>query len=94
MAGLGVDVLYVITGDHTPASAASLSRDEATLLELYKKADTQGRDALQAVAALAGRIGGVPPKGGNVVSIGGSVGQSVAGNASFSAPVSFGKKNK
>lgn len=94
MAKLGVDVLYVVTGQHTPTTSAALTPDESELLKLYNKADTQGRDAVQAVAALAGRTGGAPPKGGNVVSIGGNVKQAIGGDASFSAPVNFGKKNK
>lgn len=94
LSGVGVDVLYVLTGVRTPQTAGSLSPEEIELLKLYKKADTQGRDAVQAVAALAGRTGGVPPKGGNVVSIGGNVKQAIGGDATFSAPVSFGKKNK
>ncbi|AVS66626.1 hypothetical protein C8245_13890 [Paracidovorax avenae] len=90
----GVDVLYVLTGARTPPGG-SLSDDERALLASYARADETGRAALQSVAALARRPAAGASRGGNSVEIGGDVGQAIAGDASFSAPVSFslgGKK--
>lgn len=84
-----VDVLYVLTGARKPITAEALDSDESTLLSLYKNADTHGRDVLQAVAALAGRVAGLHAKGGNEVTIRGDVGQSIAGDQTVSAPMTF-----
>jgi GAF domain-containing protein len=55
MAGLGVDVLYVVTGQHANASVQTLAPDERELLDCYGRADDSGRAAIMAVAALAAR---------------------------------------
>ena len=84
----GLDVTYVLTG--VRGNTGGLSPDESSLLELYKLSDDQGRDALRTVAALASRrAGGSTGNKAATVTIGGDVGQSIAGDASFSAPVSF-----
>ncbi|WP_130357176.1 helix-turn-helix domain-containing protein [Pigmentiphaga kullae] len=56
LATLGVDVLYVLTGDWatTQAPAPSLSEDEIALLALYRTAPTAGKAA--AVGALRGAV--------------------------------------
>ncbi|MBB1649316.1 helix-turn-helix domain-containing protein [Delftia sp. UME58] len=55
MAGLGVDVLYVVTGQHANASVQTLAPDERELLDCYGRADDSGRAAIRAVATLAAR---------------------------------------
>lgn len=91
IATAGVDVAYVLTGYRTVG--AGLSPEQSALLSGYAQADEAGRAAILAVASIASR--GVS-KGSNTVSIGGDVGQSIAGDASFAAPVSFavGKKTR
>lgn len=87
--GAGIDVLYVLTGRR--AAPSDLSPEQTALLASLDRADDAGRAAILAVASIASR--GVS-KSGNAVTIGGDVGQSIAGDASFAAPVSFavGKK--
>ncbi|MDA1813253.1 hypothetical protein PDK10_26840, partial [Bacillus cereus] len=55
MVGLGVDVLYVVTGQHANASVQTLAPDERELLDCYGRADDSGRAAIMAVATLAAR---------------------------------------
>ncbi|WP_343734514.1 helix-turn-helix transcriptional regulator [Acidovorax sp.] len=85
VASVGVDVLYVVTGKRS--GSASLSQVESELLTKLRQGSPVLRGYLQ-------ELGQSTASGGNTVTIGGDVGQSVAGNASFAAPVSFGKKNK
>jgi transcriptional regulator with XRE-family HTH domain len=50
----GVDVLYVITGQRVQAAAAVLTGEEATLIENYRHAAAEGRQAAATVlSALA-----------------------------------------
>lgn len=94
MAGLGIDVLYIVTGRSAPQGGASLSPQEVALLDGYAQADEVGRAAMQAVADLAKRTSATT-KSGNAVTIGGDVGQSVAGDQTANAPMTFsvgGKK--
>lgn len=86
LSGKGVDVLYVLTGQHTPSDAASLSMEEAALVLRYRQRSPVLRAYLQEMGAATAA--------GNAVTIGGDVGQSIAGDASFSAPVSFGSSKK
>lgn len=81
MAGLGVDVLYVITGQRTPSDGASLTAEEATLVTRYRQSSPVLRAYLQEF--------GLAPAAGNTVSIGGDVGQSIAGDQRNAGPVSF-----
>lgn len=93
----GLDVLYVLTGRRTPRGALSLSPSEQHLLAIYSSATEPERAALDAVAVLAMNASAVRQSGASTqVSVAGDVGQSIAGNASFSAPVSFslGSKKK
>lgn len=87
MAGLGLDVLYVLTGKYTPTAAGSLTQEEAALVERLRKGSPALRGYLQ-------EVGGTQDAKGNTVAIGGDVGQAIAGDASFSAPVSFGGRGK
>ncbi|GKS83234.1 helix-turn-helix domain-containing protein [Acidovorax sp. SUPP1855] len=84
-----VDVRYVLTGTREAIHVDELASDEADLVKLYKRADVQGRSAVQAVAALASRATEGKSKTGNTVKIGGDVGQSIAGDQSNSGGVSF-----
>ena len=87
---IGVDVTFLLTG--LRLAGAPLTSEQSELLSSFSNADQAGRAALLAVASIAARA---PNKeSGNKVSIGGDVGQSIAGDASFAAPVSFavGKK--
>ncbi len=88
MARLGVDVLYIVTGQRAPLSAGNLTTPEAELLDGYARADEAGRAALQAVAALAKRTAATS-KTGNTVTIGGDIGQSVAGDQTVAGPMTF-----
>lgn len=50
MGGLGVDVLYVITGNRAGESALTLAPDERGLLSAWRQADAKGRALLAAAA--------------------------------------------
>lgn len=92
VAAAGADVQYIVTGKRAPADAGALSYEETELLNLYKKADVPGRDAVQAVAALAARNAGAPHGRGratHAVTIGGDVGQQVHGDQTVTAPMTF-----
>lgn len=93
MAGLGVDVLYVVTGERAPLVAAALSQEERQLLASYKQGDALARKALESVAAMAARSERVAAAG-STVHIGGDVGQQVNGDQTVTAPMTFkvGKK--
>ena len=88
MAGLGVDVLYVVTGERAPLGSGALSDEERQLVASYKKGDSLARQALESVAAMAARSS-APGSSGNTVTIGGDVGQAIAGDQTNTAPVSF-----
>lgn len=92
-----LDVLYVVTGRRTPQVPGVLSEEETDLLSSYAQADDSGRAALQAVADLAKRAPNAKgKKAGNTVTIGGDVGQAIAGDQTNTAPVTFsvGKSRK
>lgn len=88
----GLDVLYVLTGQRKAVGVNALGEAEGRLVASYAQANQAGRDALMAVARLAATS--TTGSSGNTVTIGGDVGQSVAGDATFSAPVSFTGKRK
>ena len=88
MAALGVDVLYVVTGERAPLSSGALSQEERQLVASYKQGDALARQALESVAAMAARSA-APVAACNTVTIGGDVGQSIAGDQSVTAPVTF-----
>lgn len=58
-AALGVDVLYVVTGQRTPETASSFSGDEVALVEHYRQLPDGDRQhthkMLTALAAMVGR---------------------------------------
>lgn len=58
-AGIGVDVLYVVTGQRTPAMASSFSDDEAALVAHYRQLPEGDRahthKMVNALAEMAGR---------------------------------------
>ncbi|MFS4552069.1 helix-turn-helix domain-containing protein [Comamonas resistens] len=87
----GMDAAYVLTGRR--AAPTNMSAEQMVLLASFASSDEFGRSALLAVASLASRPASKEEKG-NTVKIAGDVGQSIAGDASFAAPVSFavGKK--
>lgn len=87
----GVDSAYVLTGHRR--APADLSPEQASLLACFASTDESGRTALLAVASLASRTTEQEGRS-NTVKITGDVGQSIAGDASFAAPVTFavGKK--
>lgn len=84
-----VDVLYVLTGVRKSLAADGLAPDESTLLAAYKSADSSGKDALQAVAVLAGRPAVPAKQARSAVSIGGDVGQQVNGDQTVAGPMTF-----
>lgn len=83
IAAAGADVLYILTGKRDGEASGALSDAESLLLTRYRQGSAVLRGYLQ-------EVGGAQDAKGNTVSIGGDVGQSIAGDASFSAPVSFG----
>lgn len=88
IAAQGADVLYIVTGKRDADAAASLSEDESRLLSRFRQGSAVLRGYLQEVGT-----GG--PGQGNTVTIGGDVGQSVAGDQHNAGAVSFkvgGKK--
>ncbi|MDH1333510.1 helix-turn-helix domain-containing protein [Comamonas thiooxydans] len=50
MAGLGVDVLYVVTGQRANASESTLAPAERELLQAWRNGSPDGRSALEAMA--------------------------------------------
>ena len=50
MAGLGIDVLYVITGNRAGQSEMTLAPAERDLLSAWRQADAKGRALLAAAA--------------------------------------------
>lgn len=86
----GVDVAFLLTGVRAAPEFGALSQAEASLLLRFRGGSPVLRAYLEELA-----VGGRGE--GNSVQIGGDVGQSIAGDASFSAPVKFslsGKKKK
>jgi transcriptional regulator with XRE-family HTH domain len=53
MANLGVDVLYVVTGQRAGESESTLAPAERDLLHAWRQGTEQARKAMQAVAELA-----------------------------------------
>ena len=89
LAAHGVDVVYLLTGERIPRGASALSEAEAALLARYRSGSAVLRGYLQ-------EVGQGPASGGNTVTIGGDVGQQVAGDQSVTAPMKFnvGSKRK
>lgn len=46
VAGMGVDVLYVVTGERKPRSSDSISSEVAEFLEVYQHINESDRDVL------------------------------------------------
>lgn len=57
LAGVGVDILYVLTGGRTPKGASALAPDESALLDDYKRADEGGKAAARTVLSALARGG-------------------------------------
>lgn len=54
IADVGVDILYVVTGQRSPLPADSISAEEAQHLELYRSLNERDREAVERlVSALA-----------------------------------------
>lgn len=61
VAKLGVDVLYVVTGERKPQAAESITAEEADLLKHYRELpDTDRAGAAKMVTALAVMAGRMP----------------------------------
>lgn len=56
-AGLGVDVLYVVTGERTPMPADCLSAEEAEFLHYYRQIPAADRAGLNKIAAAMAAMG-------------------------------------
>ena len=82
LAAHGVDVVYLLTGERIPRGAAALSEAEAALIARYRSGSPALRGYLQ-------ELGQAPASGSNAVTIGGDVGQAVAGDQTVAAPVTF-----
>jgi transcriptional regulator with XRE-family HTH domain len=50
VAASGVDVLYVVTGERKPVPAASLTAEEATVLEQFRSMSDESRASVRRVA--------------------------------------------
>lgn len=50
-AGLGVDVLYVVTGERTPRASEGISASEALMLENYRSLSAKDQDAVVRLTA-------------------------------------------
>lgn len=98
MAQHGVDVLYVLTGEHSKPPESLLTADEADLLDSYRRSSPLRQASLREVSLACATAptlpGGQPlvkaekseiPK----IHVGGDVHQQIEGGANFSAPVSF-----
>lgn len=48
---LGIDVLYVVTGEHTPARADGLSQEESLVLEQFRSLPEQDKAAVSRLTA-------------------------------------------
>jgi transcriptional regulator with XRE-family HTH domain len=57
IAALGVDVLYVVTGQRAAPAATSLTAEEATLVEHYRAAAADVRAAASTLIAAAAAVG-------------------------------------
>lgn len=53
VSSLGVDVLYLLTGQRTVQSAAALAPDEMALLDGYRQASTDGKAFIRQAAGMA-----------------------------------------
>jgi len=54
LASLGVDVLYVLTGERSePVQPSTLTQDEQQLLDLYRHSNKQSKAVLMAALSLA-----------------------------------------
>ena len=82
LAAHGVDGVYLLTGERIPRGAAALSEAEAALIARYRSGSPALRGYLQ-------ELGQAPASGSNAVTIGGDVGQAVAGDQTVTAPVTF-----
>lgn len=51
MASVGVDVIYVLTGQRSFVPPPALKPDEAALLDNYRNSPKEARDALKATSA-------------------------------------------
>lgn len=49
MAGQGIDVLFLVTGQHSVPIESTLSQEERALLDNYKHSDEEGRAAARRV---------------------------------------------
>jgi len=91
MAEIGVDVLFVVTGRRSEPIESTLTPQEVTLLDHYRKTAPARQSSLRDVAealAQAGVSASAQVASPHVV-IGGDVHQQIEGGATFSAPVSF-----
>ncbi len=59
---LGIDPIWLLTGQRTAQSAVSLAPDEAALLDNYRNSPPAGRDALKATSAALAQSPCVPRK--------------------------------
>lgn len=53
----GFDVLYIITGKHTPKEENSLSDEEARVVKNYKAASAKNQEAAQVVLDALAKLG-------------------------------------
>lgn len=48
---IGTDVLYVLTGEHSPVSSDSLSDDEAVIIGRYRELDSSDRKSVSRITS-------------------------------------------
>ncbi|WP_223569395.1 helix-turn-helix domain-containing protein [Pseudomonas sp. BF-R-26] len=61
----GVDILYVVTGEHKPVSADWVSSDAASFLLFYRSVSELDRDVLLRMAAAFAKVASIDEKKDN-----------------------------
>lgn len=56
IAKAGADILYVITGEKTPTKSSALSLKESALIDDYRAAAQEGRQALEVTGAAVAQL--------------------------------------
>lgn len=89
-ANVGLDVLYVITGDRSFVPPKKLSSEEETMLDYFKEASPAARKAAvrELLSATPGSNSTSSPK--SAISIGTLHGQSIEGGMTNHGPLTFG----
>jgi len=92
LAGAGVDVLFLLTGN---ASDAPLTKDESDLLAGFRSLDVRGKaGVLGMLSGLTSSPQAAPAKRKQTITFSGDVGQQVAGDIVAPQTINVGRKKK